>query len=370
MKYGIENLINIHLKALDKKYKSDDKKVEFLFFSSNTAEDMEIATTTKTVMDFIGDLNTMLDGLLNFEGKDYNTKLNKEYFARWAIQFSKLGLDINQLTTREDKPKETPPESGEETGSESASEEPIQPESSEEEKDVEQESVTDSDVFTVEPEKHGSVISEDPIAKTYKTDIDASPYDMKGDLAQQQGWRDYKDAENRYACVLKLVNHGDRVVDVGCGSGLLYPYLMRNKKLVDYIGVDVSKKALGYLKKTYPDSEIVRKDVIKDPLFNKGDVVSALGVACDCKGLDALESLIDHIRNSFNRILVVDFWNKENFKTSTMPENRVIPGKPISYDKSSILALFKKKFAESVYDISVDDLADDNFVVIVRKKGV
>ena len=75
--------------------------------------------------------------------------------------------------------------------------------------------------------------------------------------------------------VLNLVRLGERFLEVGCGSGLMYFRLPG----LDYTGVDTSREMLAIAKRNYPSGNFKRGDIYnlryKDDRF---DVVGAFGV--------------------------------------------------------------------------------------------
>jgi demethylmenaquinone methyltransferase/2-methoxy-6-polyprenyl-1,4-benzoquinol methylase len=56
---------------------------------------------------------------------------------------------------------------------------------------------------------------------------------------------------------IKLKSY-ENVLDVGCGTGICYPYL--KEKFNNYIGVDISQKMVAIAKRKFPEAKFLNKD--------------------------------------------------------------------------------------------------------------
>lgn len=59
---------------------------------------------------------------------------------------------------------------------------------------------------------------------------------------------------------------GASVLDVGCGIGDLYPYLIRRFGAVDYLGVDIVPELVQEAAATHRDARFVCRDILAEPL--------------------------------------------------------------------------------------------------------
>ncbi|PAB60368.1 class I SAM-dependent DNA methyltransferase [Anaeromicrobium sediminis] len=55
------------------------------------------------------------------------------------------------------------------------------------------------------------------------------------------------------------ISENKSVLDVGCGTGILY-YVLEDKRLKKYLGLDISEKMLEELKRTFPDADTICMD--------------------------------------------------------------------------------------------------------------
>mgnify|MGYP001609320423 FL=1 len=58
---------------------------------------------------------------------------------------------------------------------------------------------------------------------------------------------------------------GEKVLDLGCGSGQFFEMLTRGGKNIQYFGVDNSAKLIGLAKGKYPQGQFVLTDGLKIP---------------------------------------------------------------------------------------------------------
>jgi SAM-dependent methyltransferase len=89
-----------------------------------------------------------------------------------------------------------------------------------------------------------------------------------GDSPQGHGWPKYEDAQTRYRVMLDVVKDTLRpasLLDFGCGTSLLYDYMLRHQiNGIEYAGLDVSKKYLALSRSKFPHVPYYCLDVLKD----------------------------------------------------------------------------------------------------------
>lgn len=71
---------------------------------------------------------------------------------------------------------------------------------------------------------------------------------------------------------------GKRILDVGCGLGSLYPFLMNKFGAVDYTGVDIVPETIAYATKACPGARFFCQDLLEEPLSGKFDYVLISGL--------------------------------------------------------------------------------------------
>ena len=71
---------------------------------------------------------------------------------------------------------------------------------------------------------------------------------------KQDAW--WQEGVNKW---VSFLNHGDRVLDIGCGSGTKALYLIQ--KGLRVVGVDFSEKMIELAKKKVPDGEFLALDL-------------------------------------------------------------------------------------------------------------
>jgi len=68
------------------------------------------------------------------------------------------------------------------------------------------------------------------------------------------------DRSARHGLAGRLVALGDRILDVGCGPGALWPHLMRHRPRVSWVGVDASENMLAVARRRFPDVPLHHAD--------------------------------------------------------------------------------------------------------------
>jgi len=71
------------------------------------------------------------------------------------------------------------------------------------------------------------------------------------------------------------ITAGTSVLDVGCGFGDFFGYLLDQRVPVNYVGVDINPKLLEIARRKYPDATFLHADVLSDSLQSVDFVVAS-----------------------------------------------------------------------------------------------
>ncbi|OGQ08984.1 MAG: hypothetical protein A3G32_09070 [Deltaproteobacteria bacterium RIFCSPLOWO2_12_FULL_40_28] len=69
-----------------------------------------------------------------------------------------------------------------------------------------------------------------------------------------------------------------KVLDVGCGLGDYYGYLLRKKVQLDYLGIDIVEEFINHNKKKYPRARFECQDLLSNPLTEHFDYIFCCGL--------------------------------------------------------------------------------------------
>jgi len=67
-------------------------------------------------------------------------------------------------------------------------------------------------------------------------------------------------------------------LDVGCGIGDLYPFLLAKFGEVDYTGIDIVNEVIAFAAQKYPQARFWCRDILQDKVEEKFDYVLMSGV--------------------------------------------------------------------------------------------
>ncbi len=71
---------------------------------------------------------------------------------------------------------------------------------------------------------------------------------------------------------------GRKILDVGCGLGHLYPFLLNKFGHVEYVGVDIVPDTVAYAAQKYPNARFLCRDLLEETLQEQFDYVLISGV--------------------------------------------------------------------------------------------
>jgi len=95
----------------------------------------------------------------------------------------------------------------------------------------------------------------------------------------EEGFWDYlysKEEEAHYEQIVafKNLHHPDgKILDVGCGQGVLYHYLKKELETISYLGIDIADNAVKNAKLVHGTDSFVQLDFERQKLDEKFDVI-------------------------------------------------------------------------------------------------
>jgi len=93
------------------------------------------------------------------------------------------------------------------------------------------------------------------------------------------GWRNREQQYLRFRILSEIGNlNGKKILDVGCGFGDFYEYLINKDMKIDYTGYDISAKIIDVAKSKHPQIKFVVKDMLKERIGEKFDYVFESGI--------------------------------------------------------------------------------------------
>jgi SAM-dependent methyltransferase len=73
--------------------------------------------------------------------------------------------------------------------------------------------------------------------------------------------------------VLARISHPKRIVELGAGTGAIIAELQRRNFADVYVAVDYSTDATNYMKRNLTNVEVLRADIVEEPIYGAFDVV-------------------------------------------------------------------------------------------------
>ncbi|MEA3512052.1 MAG: class I SAM-dependent methyltransferase [Campylobacterota bacterium] len=171
-----------------------------------------------------------------------------------------------------------------------------------------------------------------------------------GISAQGVHWNSKYTQYKRFEIITKLIKKEIKessLVDVGCGFGEYYNYLLNNKRLPKkYIGIDCENYMIEVSKKRFPKQIFKTQDILKDDL-KVSDYYVASG-ALNILNIDEVKLFIEKCFNASNKAFVFNYLKDLTFK---------------DIEKDEIVDICKRY----TKDITIkDDYLENDFTVIMR----
>lgn len=100
-----------------------------------------------------------------------------------------------------------------------------------------------------------------------------------GKSVKTMGWRDERQQELRFEILAQIGDlDSKKILDVGCGFGDYYSYLLKNNLIVNYTGYDLSLKITEIAKNEHQGANFAVKDILIDRVNEKFDYVFSSGI--------------------------------------------------------------------------------------------
>ena len=100
-----------------------------------------------------------------------------------------------------------------------------------------------------------------------------------GVSARTMGWRDKKQQNLRFKILSEIGDlKNKRILDVGCGFGDFYSYLISKNKKPIYTGYDLSGKIIEKAKKIHPKTKLEARDILREGMSGKFDYIFESGI--------------------------------------------------------------------------------------------
>lgn len=153
--------------------------------------------------------------------------------------------------------------------------------------------------------------------------------------------------------ITKEVKDGDKILDVGCGSGRLLDFFGEQK--IDYLGIDPSERMIDNAKKLHPNFDFVLGDVLELSLLPQinFDWIFSVAVFHHIPSEDlrviALKQLKNKISDSGKIVIAVwNMWSQKRFRRLILKFCVLKLLKKNNYDCGDILFDWKDEKGEIV----------------------
>ncbi|MGE4169552.1 MAG: trans-aconitate 2-methyltransferase [Candidatus Margulisiibacteriota bacterium] len=120
--------------------------------------------------------------------------------------------------------------------------------------------------------------SDNPFSNQEIADYYNESCDHFGASHKALGWSSAYTQELRFFVLSLLGNwEGESVLDVGCGLGDFYAYLVKNELRFTYEGIDISPNMIALAQKTQPKADFKVLDILDSDFYKHYDYVVASG---------------------------------------------------------------------------------------------
>lgn len=130
-------------------------------------------------------------------------------------------------------------------------------------------------------------------------------------ITRKHDWKEFE-------MFLPYIENNQKIADLGCGNGRFYKFISE-KRDVNYLGIDNSKKLLEKAQESFPKAKFVKGDLLKLPLKEKKiDVAVAIASIHHIPSKKLRQKAIQEMNRILkeNGLLIITVWNlfQPNYK--------------------------------------------------------
>lgn len=118
-------------------------------------------------------------------------------------------------------------------------------------------------------------------------------------LTEEENKRLYKQARDVFIDTLQKENldfSNLRILEIGCGNGF-YTKLLYDLGIKDYVGIDITDVLFPELKRNFPEFKFIKKDITKDRIEDKFDLILMIDIIEHIVTEDKFTSALDNVKN-------------------------------------------------------------------------
>ncbi len=109
---------------------------------------------------------------------------------------------------------------------------------------------------------------------------------------------------------LRVIKNNQSLLDLGCGNGRFYEFI-KDKRKVNYLGLDNSKSLLVKAKKEHPEAKFIKGNLLNIPSKKKFDVIVSIASFHHIPSKKLRKKVLIEIQKKLkkNGIFILSVWN-------------------------------------------------------------
>lgn len=221
------------------------------------------------------------------------------------------------------------------------------------------------------------------------------PYHIKQNLKKsyQLIAQDFSDSRSyewpEFKLFSSVIPEGAKILDLGCGNGRFLGFLLQQKKMVDYTGLDFCPDLLEIARKKYPTFTFLENDITDFHLSERFDRIVCSAAFHHIPSIKlrkkSLDLMAEHLKD--DGLLCLSVWDLWQLKYANVfvksflkslfsfftknPKDLFIPfghQKILRYYHAFFFFELKRLLRAHSFSIEQADKSGHNFVIIARKQ--